>query len=212
MTDYLIVSMEKARAWLADGAQQCGYPPEQAGALVYCAWWLENRQVRGMLRASMYLLSIQGRPYESLMPREENGRVVGLCPVMLGGLIAINALEKPEPLLEWSGFVTADPLLLAPISATRLKNEYDLDLKYADQDMTLAKDGIELRSESLLGFGLVESVTGVPSAIRRIEPKPREFTHIYSRNTFLQVPAKRYGPHGEFLFDRADGYPNSTMT
>ena len=65
MADVYVIELPtmEVRGCIAGAARECGYRAELADGLGYCAWWLENRGMSGVLRAVSYLLAIHGRKY-----------------------------------------------------------------------------------------------------------------------------------------------------
>ena len=116
MEDYLYLPTIEARNWLADAARECGYPSENADLLGYSAWWLENRGASGVLRTTVYLLGVHGRPYDKLKPDVRGDAVVGICPVEFVTPIFISRMKGDNDFREWTGgLATADPVLIGPL-------------------------------------------------------------------------------------------------
>ncbi|MBR1209737.1 hypothetical protein [Bradyrhizobium sp. JYMT SZCCT0180] len=202
--DALELPTMEVRGWIAGAARQCGYRAELADGLGYCAWWLENRNMSGVLRAVSYLLAIHGRRYSDLQPQTRDEGVVCLCPITCGTLIATRALENASEFSEWTGGIsTVDPVLMTPIIAQFLDYKFDVCLRYNGLDLVFSEHGVTVFSKSLAGMHLINAETGVDTAIRLVEANRSDVppTHPYKRNDTLRVPKFRYLEGGGFRFD-----------
>lgn len=203
MDGYVELPTMDARHWLANAAQECGYGADMAQALAYSAWWLENRQIRGVLRTCVYLLAIHGRSYEDLRARKVDDAIVCLNPVEFGLMVVSSKRNGSEAFEEWkSGLATADPVLAAPIIAQMLDYKYNVHIRYSDQHLVFASDGIARLTDYVVGFGITNNETGVEIAIRLVEAETEEisFTHRYDKRETLSVPEFRYVDGGRFRF------------
>ena len=202
--DVLELPTMEVRRWIAGAARECGYPAELADALGYCAWWLENRNMGGVLRAIGYLLAIHGKKYSDLQPQTRGEALVCLCPIALGMSIATRALDDASELSEWTGGIsTVDPILMTPIIAQFLDYKFDVCLRYNGLDLVFSQHGVTVLSKSSAAMHLINAETGVDTAIRLVGSNRSEVppTHPYARNDTLRVPKFRYTEGGGFRFD-----------
>lgn len=204
MDDYLEVPSMDARNWLADAARECGYPSENADAIGYIAWWLENRGAGGVLRTTVYLLGIHGRPYDELKPEIRDDTVVGICPVEFVTPILVSLMKGENDLSEWTGgMATADPVLIGPLLAQMLEYKYNIHIKYHDQHVIFCQDGIAILSDSLATFAMTNTKSGVDLAIRLVKSGDEDvpLTFRYQKKETLRIPGIRYLEGGGFRFD-----------
>ena len=204
--DALELPTMEARRWIAGAARECGYPAEFADALGYSAWWLENRGMGGVLRATVYLLAIHGKSYGDLQSQARGETLVCLCPIAYGALIAARAQDNASEFSEWVGGIsTADPVLMVPLIAQFLDYRFDVCLRYNDQDLVFFEDGATVLSNSLAAMSLINADVGVDTTIRLVDSSRREVspTHRYMKKDTLLVPKFRYTEGGGFRFDRA---------
>lgn len=211
--DYIELPTIEVRRWLADAARQCGYPDEWAEALAYSAWWLENRGMQGVLRATVYLLMIHsdGKTFSELLPVERDGKVICPCPILCGMLIASRTEDNPTEFAELTrGIVTIDPVLMAPIVTQRLQYKFNVHVRFHDQNVVFSKDAVSILSESLTTLWLVDAETGTETAIRLVETDRDEampasaLIHPYRKRDTLRVTKTRYIEGGGFRFDESN--------
>jgi hypothetical protein len=194
----------EVRQWIAGAACECGYSKDLADLLGYSAWWLENRGMKGVLRAIVYLLLIHDRPFSDLEPKLEDGRLLCLCP-MLCGLTLSDRVENDEATYsDWvGGFATAEPVLMIPIIAQSLRYRFDIFLRFYDQELMFSQGGASILGESLATLHMMDARNGVDSAIRLVDStrNPASVQIPYGRRDTLKVPKVRYLPGGGFRFD-----------
>jgi hypothetical protein len=206
MEDFIELPTMKVRDWIADAARQCSYSDDDADLLGYCAWWLENRGIRGVLRACVYLLVIHGGKFTELQPIRREDRLVCLCPITCGLLIASRAGENPAEFADWTGgIMTADPVLMAPIIARALEYKFNVHLRFYDQHIVFFKEGISILSESLAALYMTDPKGGIDTVLRIVESDRDEVTptlaFTYRKKDILSVPKHRYLEGGGFRFD-----------
>lgn len=204
MTDYLELPTMEVRHWLAGAARECGYEAEKADAVGYSAWWLENRGVRGVLRACMYLLEIHGEAPEHLRPHVAGQSFVCICPFEFAVLVVRSMKQGDNDFQEWTGgMATADPVLAAPLLTQMLDYKYNVHLMYQDQHLVFSQGGMANLSESLAGFAMTNTTSGVETSIRlvKVDEEEVQFTRHYERRDTLDVAKYRYIDGGGFRFN-----------
>lgn len=203
MSQYIELPTMDVRNWLAGAARECGYPTDEANALGWTAWWLENRGCKGVLHASVYLLGIHGTPYDQLLQRAQGDDVVALCPIAMATLLTAAHWQKAFDFSDWAhGLQTAHPMMAAAALTKLLDYEYNVHLRYLDTHVILGEEGVAILSESLATFGVVDA-SGIEIAIRLVKRAEEavDFTFTYAKHETLRVPAYRYLEGGGFRFD-----------
>ena len=192
------------REWLARAARDCGYPTDVAEALGYSAWWLENRGMQGVLRATAYLLLIHGRSYSDLQPKLEDEAVVCLCPIACGAFVVARAEKDLSSFSEWTGGIrTADPVLMVPIIAVALDYAVEVHVRFCDQDLVFAQGGATILSESLATLHMIDASRGADTAVRLVPPGESDggATFPFEKKDTLRISRHRYVEGGGFRFD-----------
>jgi hypothetical protein len=202
--DYLELPAMEVLEWLARAARDCGHPPDVADALAYSAWWLENRGMHGVLRATTYLLLIHGRPYSELQPRMEDAAVVCLCPIACGVLLVARAEKDLSSFVQWVGGIrTADPVLMVPLIAEALDYAVDVHVRFYDQNLVFSQGGTTILSDSLATLHMIDARRGADTAVRLVPPGESDGmpTFPYEKKDRLRISSYRYVDGGGFRFD-----------